>query len=98
MKLGESVEDCSTRYLQLRHKIPKQFVDLNFMSQELKHLVHVSRYSEPLDFPSSSTLDDHEAPQFIEEDPKTLFIPFPPAFLVSKRVPHRSGHKAKKSA
>ena len=42
MKPSESVEDFATCFLHLCHEIPEQFVDLDFMSQELKRLVHVS--------------------------------------------------------
>lgn len=79
MNPGESVKDFATRFLHPCHEIPEWFVYLDFMSQELKCLVHVSRNGEPPDFHSSLTLVDHETPH------------------VSKRVPHRSGCKAKES-
>lgn len=47
MKPGELVEDFSAQFHHLYHEIPKQFVDHDFMSQEMKRLVHVSRNSEP---------------------------------------------------
>lgn len=62
MKPGESVEEFATHFLHLCHEIPKQFLDTDFMSQELKCLVHVSRHSDPPNFPYSSNIVDHEAP------------------------------------
>lgn len=87
MKPGESVEDFASHFLHLCYEIPKQFLDLDFMSQELKRLVHVSRHGEPPNFPSSSTLSNHEAPQFAEEEPNTPFVPCTPPFAVPKWIP-----------
>lgn len=42
MKPSEIVEEFSTRFLHLCHEIRERFVDLDFMRQELKRLVHVS--------------------------------------------------------
>ena len=42
MKHRKLVEHFSTHLLHLCHEIPEWFVDLEFMSQELKCLVHVS--------------------------------------------------------
>ena len=69
MKLGELVEDISTHFLHLCHEIPERFEDLDFMSQELKHLVHVSQNGEPPNFPSSLTLVDHETPHVSKRVP-----------------------------
>lgn len=68
MKPGESVQDFSTRFLHIYHEIPEQFLDPDFVSQELKFLVHVSQNSEALDFSCSSTLVDHETPHYVEEE------------------------------
>lgn len=69
MKHGESIEDFATCFLHLCHEIPEQCVDLDFINQELKHLVHVSRNSELPNFPSSSTLLDHETPHVSQRVP-----------------------------
>ena len=69
MKPRESIEDFATHFLHLCHEIHERFVDIDFMSQELKHLVHVSWNGEPPDFPSSSTLIDHETPHVLKRVP-----------------------------
>lgn len=69
MKLGKLVEDFATCILHLCHEIPAWFVDLEFMSQELKCLFHVSWNVEPSDFPSSPTLADHVTPHVLKRVP-----------------------------
>lgn len=75
MKHNESVEDFVGWFLHL-------FCVLNsdFLRQDFKYLVNVSLYGdpEPHDFPSSSTLSDHEVPQIAEEEATTPFVPRPP--------------------
>jgi len=89
------VEDFVDHFLHLCYKIPKNFVNFEFLREEFKCLVHSSQYYEPPDFPSSPTLYNHEAPQIGEEDHNTPFFPYPPPFPVPMSLP-RGDCKAQK--
>lgn len=69
MKPSESVEGFATHFLHLCHEIPEPFMDLDFITQELKHFVHVSWNGEIPDFSSSSTLVDNETPHVSKKVP-----------------------------
>lgn len=100
MEPNESVEKFSNRFLHLCYEISEEDLNWDFLKQEFERLVRVSSYSEPepLDFSSSPTLTDHEAPQIVEEEPNTTFVPCPPPFLVPMWVPPCSDCKVEESA